>query len=196
MVEPSLSYSFSFSQQRQVPVTSVVAAPKNAYFSTLPLRKCVHEIRTQATVPADISDNAGTLMCNHLLYGVLHYLEEREHHVHRRINKNSDNETTRATRAKVMAGWVHLPTLPEQVCTEENILANAPSMSVETSTKGVWSIIQSCYDHYNTTYRSSVTEQHPRLTSSKHDHSAPVAMSTTMIEHDDEEICIRSRLLV
>lgn len=43
-----------------------------------------------AGVPADISGDAGTLMCNHLMYGVLHACSGRD----------------------IVAGWVHLPALP------------------------------------------------------------------------------------
>ena len=39
---------------------------------------------------ADISGDAGTLMCNHLMYGVLHACSGRD----------------------IVAGWVHLPALP------------------------------------------------------------------------------------
>ena len=64
----------------------VVPVPRR---STLPLRRIVRDLR-QAGIPADISGDAGTLMCNHLMYGILHACSGRD----------------------IVAGWVHLPALP------------------------------------------------------------------------------------
>ena len=44
-----------------------------AYYSTLPIRAMVKAMR-QAGIPANISDAPRTFCCNHLLYGILHYL--------------------------------------------------------------------------------------------------------------------------
>ena len=70
--------------------TKVVEDGPAAYLSTLPLRRIVRDLRA-AGIPADISGDAGTLMCNHLMYGVLH-----------RCSVLRD----------IVAGWVHLPALP------------------------------------------------------------------------------------
>ena len=51
----------------------IVAGGQAAYFSTLPVKAMVQAIR-DAGVPADLSNTAGTFVCNHLLYGVLHLL--------------------------------------------------------------------------------------------------------------------------
>ena len=64
---------------------------------------------------ADISDAPGTLMCNHLMYGVLRYVAT--HDLPPRV------------------GWIHLPHLPEVAALDINL--GAPSMSLETSTTGV-----------------------------------------------------------
>ena len=69
--------------------TKVVEGGPAAYLSTLPLRRIVRDLRLNG-VPADISGDAGTLMCNHLMYGVLHACSGRD----------------------IVAGWVHLPALP------------------------------------------------------------------------------------
>ena len=69
--------------------TKVVEDGPAAYLSTLPLRRIVRDLRANG-VPADISGDAGTLMCNHLMYGVLHACAGRD----------------------IVAGWVHLPALP------------------------------------------------------------------------------------
>lgn len=42
-----------------------------AYHATVPVRAMVLAMR-KAGVPADVSDAAGTFVCNHLMYGVLH----------------------------------------------------------------------------------------------------------------------------
>lgn len=43
-----------------------------AYHATVPVRAMVLAMR-KAGVPADVSDAAGTFVCNHLMYGVLHH---------------------------------------------------------------------------------------------------------------------------
>lgn len=104
----------------------VLTAPSGpaAYYSTLPIRAMVWAMR-EAGVPADISDAAGTFCCNHLMYGVLHHIA--------------------VNNLAVRAGWVHLPHLPEVAALEENL--GAPSMSVETSTKGLVAAIEAIQSH-------------------------------------------------
>ena len=82
-----------------------------AYFSTLPIRAMVQAIR-QAGVPADISNSAGTFVCNHLMYSVLHY----------------------AAKAcpGLRAGFVHVPCIPAQ--TEGSAL---PSLPLEDIVRGL-----------------------------------------------------------
>ena len=90
-----------------------------AYYSTLPIRAMVKTMRA-AGVPADISDTPGTFCCNHLMFGILHYIA--------------------TTDRPVRAGWIHLPYLPSTAALEENL--GAPSMSTETSVAGVASAIR------------------------------------------------------
>ena len=101
-----------------------IAGGPSAYFSTLPLRAMVKAMR-QAGIPADISDTAATLVCNHLMYGVLHHLAEK--------------------RLDIPAGWVHLPQLPEVAALPHNL--GNPSMSVETSAAGVRASIRAALEH-------------------------------------------------
>lgn len=77
-----------------------------AYFSTLPIRKMVARIR-EAGIPAEISNTAGTYVCNELMYGVLH-------HIAREFP---------GTRG----GFVHVPFLHEQALTR----VNTPSLSMQ-----------------------------------------------------------------
>ena len=98
--------------------TKVVENGPAAYLSTLPLRRIVRDLRANG-VPGDISGDAGTLMCNHLMYGVLHACSGRD----------------------IVAGWVHLPALPEEAAKDENL--GMPSMTAELSTRAVLSVVAS-----------------------------------------------------
>ena len=85
-----------------------------AYYATSPLRAMVKAMR-QGGVPADISDTAATLMCNHLMYGVLHHVAEK--------------------RLDIRTGSIHLPQLPEVAALRHNL--GNPSMALSTSVAGV-----------------------------------------------------------
>jgi pyroglutamyl-peptidase len=101
-----------------------VAGGPVAYFATAPLRAMVKAMR-QAGIPADISDTAATLMCNHLMYGVLHHVAEK--------------------RLGIPVGWIHLPHLPEVAALPHNL--GNPSMALETSVAGVRAAIKAALDH-------------------------------------------------
>ena len=95
-----------------------------AYYTTLPIRAMVVALR-EAGIPADISDAAGTLMCNHLMYGVLHHVDT--HDIPARV------------------GWIHLPHLPEVAAMEHNL--GAPSMPLETSVEAVRIALEAAVRH-------------------------------------------------
>lgn len=76
-----------------------------AYWSTLPNKRIVHNLRA-AGIPAAVSNSAGTFVCNHLFYGVMNYLE-----------KNAP---------QIRAGFIHIPYIPEQTIT-----TNAPSLGLD-----------------------------------------------------------------
>lgn len=65
---------------------------ENAYFSTLPVKAMVEAIREEG-IPSSLSNSAGTFVCNHLMYGVLYYLDKRP---------------------GMKAGFIHVPYIPEQ----------------------------------------------------------------------------------
>jgi len=83
----------------------------------------VRDLRA-AGIPADISGDAGTLMCNHLMYGILHAVNGRT----------------------ITAGWIHLPALPEEAAKEVNL--GMPSMTAELATHAVLSVIASVAENY------------------------------------------------
>lgn len=54
----------------------VVKRGPAAYFSTLPTRKALAKLRA-AGLPAEISESAGTFVCNSVFYGLMHALAGR-----------------------------------------------------------------------------------------------------------------------
>ncbi len=91
----------------------VVADGPAAYFATLPTRRLVQAIRAVG-IPADLSMSAGTYLCNEVMYGLLHALAQR--------------------RRAIPAGFVHVPSLPEQVADGPK---GRPSMGRETTVAGL-----------------------------------------------------------
>lgn len=55
----------------------IVASGPVGYWSTLPIKAIVHHLIEQG-VPASISQTAGTYVCNHLFYGLMHYIAEKK----------------------------------------------------------------------------------------------------------------------
>ncbi|MFJ8526873.1 pyroglutamyl-peptidase I [Bacillus sp. NPDC094106] len=88
-----------------------------AYWSTLPLKAIVKKLRAEG-IPASVSQTAGTFVCNHLFYGLMHILAK------------SENEAR--------GGFVHIPFLPEQASNH----SGHPSMSLSTITKGIALLIE------------------------------------------------------
>jgi pyroglutamyl-peptidase len=70
-----------------------------AYFSTLPIKAVVAALQG-AGLPAVVSQTAGTFVCNHVFYGLMHRLQRQRRPPH---------------RPPVRGGFVHLPALPGQV---------------------------------------------------------------------------------
>lgn len=54
----------------------VVAGGPAAYFSTLPI-KAMHAALGEAGLRAEVSQTAGTFVCNHVFYGLMHALRRR-----------------------------------------------------------------------------------------------------------------------
>lgn len=97
----------------QQPVDELIAQDgPAAYFATLPVRAMVSTMR-DAGLSAGISLSAGAFVCNHLMYGVLHYLEREQLPVH--------------------AGFIHLPYLPEQAGDK----AGVPTMPLDDMVRGL-----------------------------------------------------------
>ncbi|MDM5186469.1 pyroglutamyl-peptidase I [Bacillus sp. DX4.1] len=88
-----------------------------AYWSTLPMKAIVKKLREEG-IPASVSQTAGTFVCNHLFYGLMHLLEKQQH--------------------RARGGFVHIPFLPEQASDHPG----QPSMSLSTITKGIELLVQ------------------------------------------------------
>ena len=90
----------------------VVAGGPAGYFSTLPIKAAVAALR-EAGLPATVSNSAGTFVCNHLFYGLMHLLATR--------------------RPGLRGGVMHLPYLPSQAAAQPG----APSMALADIARGV-----------------------------------------------------------
>lgn len=86
----------------------IVSDGPAAYFSQLPIKAIVNGLR-EAGIPASVSQTAGTYVCNHVMYGLLHRLAQPSCKV-------------------VKGGFIHIPYLPEQAAAHPG----EPSMSAKT----------------------------------------------------------------
>ena len=84
----------------------IVAGGPAAYFSTLPIKAIVTALRSKG-IPASVSQTAGTFVCNHVMYGLLHSLRHR---------------------SGAKGGFIHIPYLPEQAAAHPG----EASMAVDT----------------------------------------------------------------
>ena len=91
----------------------VVPGGPAAYFATIPIKAMAEAIRA-AGLPAEISNSAGTFVCNQLLYGVLHFLTQHA--------------------PAVGGGFLHVPALPEQA---ERSPRPIPSLPLEDIVLGL-----------------------------------------------------------
>ncbi|HWU75676.1 MAG TPA: pyroglutamyl-peptidase I [Rhodanobacter sp.] len=89
----------------------VVADGPAAYFSTLPIKSMLVALH-DAGIPAEISHSAGTYVCNHIAYAMLHLA---------------------AARRGVRAGFIHIPYLPAQAARRRD----APSMAQAEMERGL-----------------------------------------------------------
>jgi pyroglutamyl-peptidase len=81
-----------------------------AYFSNLPVKAILQALR-QAGLPAELSNSAGTFVCNHLFYGLMH----------------------RSEAAGIRGGFLHVPYLPQQAARH----GGAASMALEHMVQAV-----------------------------------------------------------
>jgi pyroglutamyl-peptidase len=83
----------------------IVADGPAAYFATLPIKAMLAALR-EAGIPVEVSQTAGTYVCNHVFYGLMHALRD----------------------TPVRGGFLHIPYAPEQAARTPG----APSLPVDT----------------------------------------------------------------
>ncbi len=91
-----------------------------AYFSTLPIRQMTEAI-AKLSIPAYVSNTAGTFVCNAVMYTALFHLQK--------------------TRPDTKAGFIHIPYLPEQAerLTEGK---HAPSLPIDDAVLAIKTAIE------------------------------------------------------
>jgi pyroglutamyl-peptidase len=94
----------------------IVAGGPAAYFATLPIKAAVQAMRN-AGLPAAVSNTAGTFVCNHIFYGLMHGLARRG--------------------GGMRGGFLHIPFLPVQAARQRA----AASMALEHIVQGIEIII-------------------------------------------------------
>lgn len=100
----------------------VVEDGEAAYFSNLPI-KAMTQAMVHAGIPAFVSNSAGTFVCNHVMYGILHMIHTEYPHMR--------------------GGFIHVPYIPAQVTNKPNM----PSMSQADITKGLALCIEAAAAH-------------------------------------------------
>ena len=93
----------------QQPVDAAIAPDgPAAYFASLPVKAIVGAMRERG-LQASVSQTAGTFVCNHVFYGLMHHVQGRD----------------------VSGGFIHVPYLPEQAP------EGAPSMALPEIVEGL-----------------------------------------------------------
>lgn len=102
--------------------TPVVAGGPVGYWSTLPIKAIVSSLR-EHDIPSSVSNTAGTFVCNHLFYSLMHELAQQNH--------------------ESRGGFIHIPFLPKQVISRPQ----QPSMELNTIVRALQIAIQATLDH-------------------------------------------------
>jgi pyroglutamyl-peptidase len=95
---------------------AIVAGGPAAYFATLPIKAIVREMRARG-LPAGVSQTAGTFVCNHVFYGLMHH----------------------TVGMPLRAGFIHVPFLPEQAAARPG---GAPAMALADIVEGLRAAVE------------------------------------------------------
>lgn len=93
--------------------TPVVQGGPAAYFGTLPIKAMLQALQT-AGVAAEVSQTAGTFVCNHVFYALMHAL------------------ATQRGLKRTRGGFIHVPYVPEQVAGQ-----SMPNMPLQDIVRGL-----------------------------------------------------------
>jgi pyroglutamyl-peptidase len=99
----------------------IVAGGPAAYFGTLPVKRLRAALHA-AGIPAEVSNTAGTYVCNHVFYALMHALRRRR---------------------GVRGGFVHIPYSPDQAAHHPG----APSLPVATVIEAIRLIVGTALRH-------------------------------------------------
>ncbi|MFV0519213.1 MAG: pyroglutamyl-peptidase I [Lachnospirales bacterium] len=110
-------YRIEDNEGNQVIDLSVYEDGQSAYFSNLPIKAMVENIKNKG-IPASVSNTAGTFVCNHVLYGVQYLIDKKY------PNKKS--------------GFIHIPYAPEQAVDKKD----TASMSLDMVADGLIAAIE------------------------------------------------------
>ena len=95
----------------------IVAGGPAAYFTGLPVKAAVAALR-EAGLPAIVSNTAGTFVCNHVFYALMHLVATRQ--------------------LPLRGGFLHVPYLPSQAAR----FNAAPSMALDQIVEGIRIILR------------------------------------------------------
>lgn len=115
-----LDFSIPDNAGRLMTDQSIVADGPVAYWSTLPIRSALNRLIEEG-IPSEISNTAGTYLCNQTMYLALHYLNMK--------------------KLNIPAGFIHVPALPEQAAAA-TAKHNMPSMTREEMATGLRIILR------------------------------------------------------
>lgn len=91
---------------------AIVADGPAAYFSNLPIKAMVEALK-EAGIPGMISNSAGTYVCNHIMYQLMHLIATKY--------------------PEIKGGFIHVPFCESQVVNRPNVA----SMNLESISKGL-----------------------------------------------------------
>ena len=94
----------------------VIAGGPAAYLATLPVRAAVAALQAEK-LPAQLSMSAGTFVCNHVFYGLMHLAAARGH--------------------PFRAGLLHVPRLPQQAPD-----GKAPQLALDDIVRGITIVLE------------------------------------------------------
>jgi len=92
-----------------------------AYFCTLPVKAMVHSMLDQ-NIPAEVSNTAGTFVCNHLIFGVLHHIALRQY--------------------PIRAGFMHVPFVDSQVVGRDDVPSLTLPAMIEAKKAAIIAVIK------------------------------------------------------
>lgn len=99
--------------------SAVIPDGPTAYFTSLPVKRMATALISEG-IPAEVSHSAGTFVCNHVFYRLMHTLG------------------TQKSLKKTRGGFVHVPQLPQQ---------GEPSMALADSVRGLRLAVRVALEH-------------------------------------------------